>query len=504
MLEKNDCETIFKSSDASNIQPTDYMPHTKPKCIYNSSDRIFAIAALALGFLFIKTAFQYGLLMSLVLAGITVFNFVYSVKSGLKITFSSAIIFACMVLLSISFAISDNNTVKFVNLAVIIVSNLYLVYTSYKSKYDTVIIDTFKAVCISPFYEYSSVFGAVFYKEENSGKSEKKEKSNIFPIIIGLILSIPATILAASLLASSDSNFANIMAWIVNFDFECIFYNILIFLLSLPCGMYIFGAVYSRAYKMRNENVLPKGEPVKFGILPTSMCNAFLTPLCVIYTVYIMSQMSQLFSNLSGSINRDFDYCSYAREGFFQLCFVVILNLGIISLVVFFVKYKDGGLPRLSKIYICVFSVLTVLLIAAALTKMLMYINFYGLTPLRVYTSIFMIWLFILFVMLMIKQLKPKISITKIAYCFAVCIMLVISFAPLDGLIAKYNMKWYQDGKIDWMGYAAVYDLDASSVFYLNGEHEREILKKKYSDGQMNIYNFNFTRYFAYRSLTEK
>lgn len=336
-----------------------------------------------------------------------------------------------------------------------------------------------------------------FYREGNESKKGKKEKGNTLPIIFGLLLSIPVTIIAIVLLADSDSTFAGIVELFGNLDFDQVIFNILLFFVSLPVGMYIFGAVYSRAYKVRNDKLLPKNKPVKFDILPAAMCNAFLTPLCVVYAVYMISQVSHFFSTYVSASNQNFDYSSYARQGFFQLCFVTVLNLGVISVAVFFSEHKGKLMSRSSKVYVCVFSLLTIMLIGTALMKMVMYIDFYGLTPLRVYTSVFMIWLFILFVVLMVKQINPKLSMTKWAYCFAVVIMLAMSFTPVDGLIAKNNVEWYREGKIGWMGSEAICELDASAVPYLTGKEVMELFRREYSSLDLNIYNFNFTRYFA-------
>ena len=53
---------------------------------------------------------------------------------------------------------------------------------------------------------------------------------------------------------------------------------------------------------------------------------------------------------------------------------------------------------------------------------------------------------------------------------FAVFLMLffVFSFFPTDTVIAKYNVQWYKEGKIGWMGEEALYELNHSAVPYID------------------------------------
>lgn len=49
-------------------------------------------------------------------------------------------------------------------------------------------------------------------------------------------------------------------------------------------------------------------------------------------------------------------------------------------------------------------SIFTLILIATAISKMVMYISVYGLTQLRFYTTWFMLLLAVIFVMIIVKQ----------------------------------------------------------------------------------------------------
>ena len=502
-------------------------PYVKPRAEYTETDRIFSVIALILGFTAIKVVLNMydgmGFMTTVLFLCLTLFNYFFSKKRGLKGSKENTLVFAVTLVLSALFVITDNDYVKSINFCIVFISNMYFVYASYKSNNNSIIFNVFKAVVLSPFYEYGSLFNALFHKSEHSNmKKFDKSKKNIVPVIVGLVLSIPVCVVVMVLLMSSDENFGKaferILKYLVDNFFDELFVNIFQLIFSIPISMYIFGAVFSRAYKMKHENELRKLPKTSVRILPSSMCNAFLSPLIFIYVTFVFTQISYLFTNL-GAANEEFDFSSYARNGFFELCFVAIINLSVISAIMFFVKLKDKRLPKSVKIFIIAFSILTLCLIITAIVKMQMYIDMYGMTPLRVYTSVFMIYLFIMFIVMIVKQFVFNISFTKIAYVLAVCVIAFMSLLPVDGFIAKYNIEKYNKGEIGWIGYDAMTDLDASAVSVFAECDPKLVSEKSYSGettypikayfrnqsaiGDMNIYDFNLTRFFAAKTVND-
>lgn len=496
-------------------------PHVyrKPPCVYNGTDRFFAALAFVLGFLVTKVVINVGsglgLAATITFVLITLFNFFYSKRSGLSITVGRAAVYGLVLLLSLMFVITDNHSVKNIDFWLVISSNLYLVYSSYKVNNRSVIFDVFKSVFISPFHEYSGVFGAFFHRKTPCNDVEKKDKENqALPIIIGLLISAPVTVVIAAILLNGDDMFRALYGSIAEVLLDKLLLNVFIFACSLPVGMYIFGAVYSRAYKKLNERFLPKVPKTSMRICPAAMCNAFLTPLCILYVFYIFCQLSYFFKTVGNIETETFDYSSYAREGFFELCVVAVLNLGLTACVIFLVKYNEKKLPVTVRGFISVFSVLTLCLIATALTKMMLYIDIYGFTPLRVYTSVFMSYLFIMFIVMIIKQIKNVLSFTKFAYFLAAAVIVLMSVIPVDGLIIKKNLDLYDEGQIEWMGSSAIYQLDCSAVSFLEdyakGSAEKSAEIQGYLEEKaenvydFDVYSFNFTRFGAYLTLKEE
>lgn len=481
----------------------------RPPRVYDSVDRVFAIAALLLGYLafkvFVRISGGLGLMTTVMFLGITLFILVYSIKSGFRFTVEKIISFILTFMLSLVFVVTDNSAVKLIAFFLTAVSECYVAYSMLKTNNNSVILNVLEAVLISPFAEYGSVFGAIFHKAPVS-EEKKTKKKELSQTVKGIILGIPVMIAAAFLLLGSDSNFViifnNLSTAVENLVFE-----IFLFVISLPVGMYIYSALYSRIYRKNNPSVVHEAMQINRPF-SASLCNGFLMPASLLYAFYIFVQIYYCAVNF-GITDGGFDYSEYARSGFFELCMVVVMNLGLAALVMFLVKLEKGKPTVSVRRFLIAFSVLTILLVCTALIKMFMYIDFYGMTPLRVYTTVFMIYLFLVFLVLIVKQFNYKISLTKIAYFMAVFVIVMMSVIPVDGLIFKSNIERYNNGEIDWIGYNSIEQLDCSAVKYMYpyvGEID-DVSKFFYHNFSYNDtrfaeydkYNFNLSRYFAYR-----
>ena len=158
-------------------------------------------------------------------------------------------------------------------------------------------------------------------------------------------------------------------------------------------------------------------------------------------------------------------YSSYARRGFFELCFVSLINLAIIICLNLFCKYReDGKRPASLKIITCVLSIFTILLIATAVSKMVMYIKVYGLTPLRVYTTWFMVLLAVVFAGIFLTMLNSKINLPKITVTAFTILFSVLSFCNADGLIAKYNADRFLSGTLTEFDVSMMHELSTGAV----------------------------------------
>ena len=112
----------------------------------------------------------------------------------------------------------------------------------------------------------------------------------------------------------------------------------------------------------------------------------------------------------------------------------------------------------------CILSVFTLLLIITAVSKMVMYINIYGLTLLRVYTTWFMALLFIVFTGIILKLIIPKINLSKLTVTAFTVMFGALSFCNVDGLIAKYNISGYTSGSLEYFSVSMLSELSSGAA----------------------------------------
>lgn len=83
-------------------------------------------------------------------------------------------------------------------------------------------------------------------------------------------------------------------------------------------------------------------------------------------------------------------------------------------------------------------SVLTLMLLLTAASKMVLYIWVYGLTVKRVLTMAFMIWMGFVFVCVIIRQ-KKEISLVRLCVMVGAVIFSLLCIFPVERWIEIYN-----------------------------------------------------------------
>ena len=106
----------------------------------------------------------------------------------------------------------------------------------------------------------------------------------------------------------------------------------------------------------------------------------------------------------------------------------------------------EDVLIRILNIIICIF---TLILISTAISKLVLYINEYGLTSKRLHAFWFMMVLTLIFIAVILKQFIVKIKLIPIAFIISVVMFFVLSVSGGEGAIAKYNVDRYLDGSLD-------------------------------------------------------
>ena len=320
------------------------------------------------------------------------------------------------------------------------------------------ITDLAEAICVQPFTRFTDGPEAVkkLFKNPRAGKT-------MFYVFCGVLLSIPLSMVVLILLISSDAMFADWINKVWEYLPEFEFSYVVEFGLAFLVWMYVYGAFSASGVK-RTERLF---DLKKFRALPAVLGYTTVTPICVFYVLYIAVQFNYFTAAFGGSLPSEYSYSSYARQGFFELCIIAIINLAVIVFMQTFVERKeDRTSSRLLRCYSTVVAGMTLLLIASALSKMVLYISEMGMTPLRIYTSWFMLVLAVLFVLIIVAQFT-KLPFWKAAFAGFSVLFAMLCFSNVDGMIADYNVTAYEEDRLESVDFDVLESLGDAALVHV-------------------------------------
>ncbi len=486
---------MYENNSANNITANEYHPEIIKKYEFTARESVMAYIAAALGYLTVKlfaapliTVGKTGLGVSLLLLAMTAYGIFYS-GSPLKFSLGKLIRITLCIIFSVNIFVSSNLTIQLLDALFVL---LILAYDKladsderFKSIRSLFPADMLVSLFILPFAEYGACCHALKYPAEKS-----KGGKNIKNAILGLAIAIPTTAVVCFLLMSADGGFESIMDSIFSDSVNKIIVFAVQLCIGIPVACYIFGICLSCDKKLSGEIIddekcMKNIRSVRFLAPVAGVFSA--VPICVLYAVFFISQLGYFLSAFANRLPSEItSYSEYARRGFFELCFVTLINLAVIICLNLFCKNNDSGSrPRSIKAMTCILSIFTLMLIITAVSKMAMYINIYGLTLLRVYTTWFMVLLFIVFTGIIIKLAVPKMNLSRLTVTAFTIMFSILSFCNVDGLIAKYNIDGYTSGRLEYFSVNMLGELSSGAAPEIKkladntaDSHEREKLTK--------------------------
>lgn len=432
-----------------------------------TKDRLFVFLALALGFLFCEfilfEGFGISLPVYMILFYAAVFWYFRGKPEGFKP--SGLLLLLPIGLLSAGFALYDDivlSMLSFLLLYALIVfqlasmtgNRLYRIFSL------GLVIDLFHAGVALPLANIPAPFRAFRRSTAANGKP-----SRLGPVFIGLAISVPILAVVLGLLAGADFVFEKSLNGILTFLNKHITEYVLKVIVGAIIAIPLFGLLYALRNNKRIEGLkfrinLDRVKAVDAGV----GCTVLLL-LNVVYLAFIAVQFGYLFNAFSSILPADFTYAEYARRGFFELMAVVVINLGVLSLSMLFSRRggKGGALLRAME---AAQVLLTLLLAVSAMAKMVMYMDAYGLTLMRVCVAWFMVLCAVFFAAIFVKLFVKKFALVRFCFGAFIALFLLLNYADVDARIAQYNVESYRSGDLTKVDVSMLYDLSDSMVPY--------------------------------------
>lgn len=418
-----------------NSERTDYMNS------YTKLETVFAWLCLVVGYVFCRVFPAFTAPMGAMIFIIALFIAVtLFLKLGhFKLTPVSIAVAISGMLMAVSVIFTSNRFLQEIAYVYSLASLIFYIYLSTKPKvsFSALMVDFVYALTVCPVLSFTSLFKSI------SSSKHGVNLKLIRKIALGIAVAFIPTLIVFALLLY-DSKFQ----WLIlnigtGIGIGSIFMHIGSIILGIPVAMYLYSAYITSTHP---ERELPQeiDELIKtesnFRFAPVITVVSAVIPVLAVYVLFFVSQFDYYVSAFTGVLPKGISYSEYAREGFFQLCAVSVINLAIIICVKVFIKRKTEKAELPEKIIATLFSLFTLLLIATALSKMVLYIDFFGLTPLRVYASWFIVVLALIFIIVLLGQFIKRMPTLTVSAICVVASFMILSFSNPDAIIANYNV----------------------------------------------------------------
>lgn len=277
-------------------------------------------------------------------------------------------------------------------------------------------------------------------------------------VVLGLIVSVPLMAVLIMLLMRADAAFEGLLDRLPEADWQEFFVAVLF-------GTLCAWVLYSRGVALHRA---PKTErqPAAFRGIHALTVNTILIAVCLVYAVYLVSQLAYFSGGFSGILPEDYTLAQYARRGFFEMAWLCAIDLAVIAAGIGLVA-KEGKAPLLTRLLCLFIGLITVFFVTAASAKMLLYIGSYGLTRLRVLTEVIMVFLGASTVLVCLWLFLPKIPYMKVILLLGLTMGAAVLWADVDTQVAKYNVRAYQSGVLETVDVAHLTELGPGAVPYI-------------------------------------
>lgn len=360
---------------------------------------------------------------------------------------NSKILLIPIIILSGTYLIYNNSFFNTVNLIVIPILIIIMILNLLTDKLmPKTLLEKILDIIIEPFAyigetmsELKNNLSIKFNIKQN--KETNQSSNNIFK---ALCITIPIVIVIVSILASADSVFNNMIFNILNV-FTNIFSSIdfsgfIIRLILIICIFIYLSSFFYNITKYEEEPVLENdtNESKKIESMTLKMV---LTALNIVYLIFCIIQINSLFMQKT-----NINYADYARQGFFQLMIVSIINLIVILIAK---KYGEENNKYINFMEILMI-IFTLIIIVSSAVRMYFYEQAYGYTLLRLLVYCVLLTEAILLIPTILYILNKHRNLIKTYFTIIVVMYIGMNIINFDAIIANRNINRYiETGKID-------------------------------------------------------
>lgn len=289
-------------------------------------------------------------------------------------------------------------------------------------------------------------------------------------IALGLaIFSILALGFIIPLLSSADSLFEQKLSGLIHFfeniiSAEVLFKIIVFYVIALL--LYAFFLAWAKPLDIKDaSNDNKKTDSIVVGMV--------IGGTLLLYLLFLWIQFERIW--VTGLPAEFKDVEILVKSGFWQM-----MGLSIINIIIFFFTYKRTN--KTVQIFLSIFTVASLLLLASAAYRMFLYINFYGLSHEKFFAAYTIVFCILMFCYLLSRVLtRARLNIFKFLVFLFMWMFAFISVMPIDQFILRTNIYLAQkeNSRID------LYEsriLSADVLLYIDKFGDTEFMKVNNKD----------------------
>jgi hypothetical protein len=290
-------------------------------------------------------------------------------------------------------------------------------------------------------------------------RASTEMSGRVRPAIRALLIALPLLIVFGSLLRDADPLFASLVAF-PDLDLENIFSHL--FLIGFFTWV-VAGWARAGLIADLGRHRAPDGAPFSLGMLDVT---AALGVLDVLFALYVATQLGWFFGGERFLQERTgLTAAQYARQGFFQMVWVVLLVVPL--LLGTRAALRPGReLERRHTALALPLLALLGAMIVSAMSRMRLYVQYYGLTTDRFYPMVFMAWLAVVLVWLALTVLRGKgRAFAAGSVVTGLVTLAALNVAVPEVIVARANLARARLGST-----SATPQLDVAYLAQLDGE----------------------------------
>ncbi len=320
-------------------------------------------------------------------------------------------------------------------------------------------LDMLRAWFILPFSHFFKNVRVLLYGRKT--KASPLKLKNFWWTVLGLAFALPLCLWAFSTLVQADGAFAysmeKVTRWLEEYPIWEWFFNVvnpwLLFLYGFFwCWFYgLFYGAFHQKYNtnsIKSEYIYKKSE--KLRIFPQQTILTVLALLCGVYLVFFCTQIQYFTMGFAGRLPQEYTAAEYAREGFFELVRIVMVNLAVLGIAA---KFSMAPLRknRWLKAFASLLCGSNLLFAVIAFSKLWLYISRFGITSKRVLASYAVCVIFVWSVLAIVTLFRPIKAVVLAVHFAAVlfCAFAFVDWAAVEKQVLPSQREPVQYVQID-------------------------------------------------------